>query len=333
MSTIVTRAGKGSPLTHTEVDNNFTNLNTDKYQSGDNASFGSLSASGAFSANGGATLGDASGDALTINSSAVSVPNGLNFDSNTLVIDSTNNKVGVGTSTPDSYGSLFVVNRSQTDGVADLMTLRDGSAGTTFNFQTYADPAAGTVNRLGWGGAYLAFRNSTTERMRITDSGTVILQGGSTSATGVGITFPATQSASADANTLDDYEEGSFTPTFNGVTLGNGTVFGSYTKIGKVVTFRVVLLFGSTTSISTLTSISGLPFTAQTFGSNTYTPFVGTIWDSGTGWYGLTGAMPTSGVSISFPQLTSGAGSVTSTVPITFTTNDSINMGGSYIAA
>jgi len=34
MSTIVTRAGKGSPLTHTEVDNNFTNLNTDKIQSG-----------------------------------------------------------------------------------------------------------------------------------------------------------------------------------------------------------------------------------------------------------------------------------------------------------
>jgi hypothetical protein len=30
MSTIVTRAGKGSPLTHTEVDANFTNLNTDK---------------------------------------------------------------------------------------------------------------------------------------------------------------------------------------------------------------------------------------------------------------------------------------------------------------
>ena len=30
MSTVVTRAGKGSPLTHTEVDANFTNLNTDK---------------------------------------------------------------------------------------------------------------------------------------------------------------------------------------------------------------------------------------------------------------------------------------------------------------
>jgi len=32
MSTIVTRSGKGSPLTHAEVDSNFTNLNTDKLQ-------------------------------------------------------------------------------------------------------------------------------------------------------------------------------------------------------------------------------------------------------------------------------------------------------------
>lgn len=39
MSTIVTRSGKGSPLTHNEVDTNFTNLNADKYQSGDAASF------------------------------------------------------------------------------------------------------------------------------------------------------------------------------------------------------------------------------------------------------------------------------------------------------
>ena len=34
MSTLVTRAGKGSPLTHNEVDANFNNLNTDKIQSG-----------------------------------------------------------------------------------------------------------------------------------------------------------------------------------------------------------------------------------------------------------------------------------------------------------
>jgi hypothetical protein len=35
MATIVTRAGKGSPLTHNEVDANFTNLNSDKIESGD----------------------------------------------------------------------------------------------------------------------------------------------------------------------------------------------------------------------------------------------------------------------------------------------------------
>jgi len=40
MSTIVTRAGKGSPLTHNEVDANFTNLNTDKLEN--NATFNSL---------------------------------------------------------------------------------------------------------------------------------------------------------------------------------------------------------------------------------------------------------------------------------------------------
>jgi hypothetical protein len=38
MSTIVTRAGKGSALTHNEVDANFVNLNTDKIQSGETVS-------------------------------------------------------------------------------------------------------------------------------------------------------------------------------------------------------------------------------------------------------------------------------------------------------
>ena len=45
MSTITLRAVKGSPLTNTEVDANFTNLNADKYQSGDNVSAGTISGS------------------------------------------------------------------------------------------------------------------------------------------------------------------------------------------------------------------------------------------------------------------------------------------------
>ena len=39
MSDITLRLVKGSPLTNQEVDDNFANLNTDKYQAGDSASF------------------------------------------------------------------------------------------------------------------------------------------------------------------------------------------------------------------------------------------------------------------------------------------------------
>jgi len=46
MSDITTRSGKGSPLTHDEVDANFNNLNNDKYQSGDDATLGSITVTG-----------------------------------------------------------------------------------------------------------------------------------------------------------------------------------------------------------------------------------------------------------------------------------------------
>ena len=43
MATLTLRSAKGSPLTNNEVDANFTNLNTDKYESGNNAVFGTVS--------------------------------------------------------------------------------------------------------------------------------------------------------------------------------------------------------------------------------------------------------------------------------------------------
>ena len=52
MSTIVTRAGKGSPLTHAEVDANFSNLNSDKYQSGDAVTFATVVVNGSSTLNG-----------------------------------------------------------------------------------------------------------------------------------------------------------------------------------------------------------------------------------------------------------------------------------------
>jgi len=51
MATIITRSGKGAPLTNTEVDSNFTNLNTSKYESGDSPSFSAVNVSGTVTAN------------------------------------------------------------------------------------------------------------------------------------------------------------------------------------------------------------------------------------------------------------------------------------------
>lgn len=84
---------------------------------------------------------------------------------------------------------------------------------------------------------------------------------------GGGVQFPATQVPSADANCLDDYEEGTFTPAFSasGATFSYSFQNGSYTKIGRQVFFSVDI--GLNTSGNTLTanplSITGLPFTAS----------------------------------------------------------------------
>jgi hypothetical protein len=59
-----------------------------------------------------------------------------------------------------------------------------------------------------------------------------------------GITFPATQVPSADANTLDDYEEGTWTVTDqSGAGLTFGSNKGTYTKIGSMVYFAFDITF------------------------------------------------------------------------------------------
>jgi len=86
------------------------------------------------------------------------------------------------------------------------------------------------------------------------------------SATGQ-IKFPASQNASADANTLDDYEEGTWTPTLKGATTTTYTgQVGRYTKIGRQVFIYCDLIINSLGDGST-TLITGLPFTANGTGS------------------------------------------------------------------
>lgn len=103
-----------------------------------------------------------------------------------------------------------------------------------------------------------------TQALTLNTNGALVLQGGDTAASGVGITFPASQSASSNANTLDDYEEGDLIPGWNGGTL---TVYGcKYVKVGRLVSASYDILFGS--SASSATAIIDLPF--NTTGSGTY---------------------------------------------------------------
>jgi len=85
------------------------------------------------------------------------------------------------------------------------------------------------------------------------------------------ITFPATQSASGDANTLDDYEEGTFTPTIvpasgSGVTTDIQT--GNYTKVGSWVHCEGYI---QTDSLGTGTGnykLGGFPFNFPNLGNH-----------------------------------------------------------------
>lgn len=84
-----------------------------------------------------------------------------------------------------------------------------------------------------------------------------------------GIKFPAAQFASSDANTLDDYEEGTFTPilTLSGTqpsAITYGTRGGEYVKVGKQVFISVYFEISSRTGGSGDVYIAGFPFAAAT---------------------------------------------------------------------
>ena len=85
-----------------------------------------------------------------------------------------------------------------------------------------------------------------------------------------GITFPATQVPSADANTLDDYEEGTWTAAFvtgsGSITISTSFNTGRYTKVGRLVTVNLHARFTSVSSPSGSLQVTGLPFTSSATG-------------------------------------------------------------------
>lgn len=114
------------------------------------------------------------------------------------------------------------------------------------------------------------------------------------------IVFPATQAASAGANTLDDYEEGTWTPAlaFGGGTTGIAYTYqvGTYVKVGQQVTINGHITLSSKGSSTGAATLTGLPFStdstansywvisvAYSYGMNTFThPLIVLIGAGGT---------------------------------------------------
>lgn len=85
--------------------------------------------------------------------------------------------------------------------------------------------------------------------------------------TGGQVAFPVAQAPSANANTLDDYEEGTWSPQLVGSTGTPGTwaqtvALAVYTKIGRQVTILAWITLDNIGSYTGAAQINGLPFTA-----------------------------------------------------------------------
>jgi hypothetical protein len=115
------------------------------------------------------------------------------------------------------------------------------------------------------------FRLDNSSSGNLGFSGNISIGSGSGAVSAGNIIFPSAQSASTNANTLDDYEEGTWTPTF----FGNGSnpglwVYnirtGRYIKIGKMVYIEARLRISSRSTAPTTNSgliIGTLPFTSE----------------------------------------------------------------------
>ena len=252
-------------------------------------------------ANGGTNL-----TSFTVNAIPYASSSSVLNTSSALVFDGTN--LGIGTSIPSSFGKLAVNTAALGSGQADGINLavngalRGGLLGTGTTY-SYAGTAANSLwlysasnpLYLGPDGAtYVAVITNGTERMRVHSSGgvsignttdpgatnlsvtgtgkygtTVSVGAATPSASGAGITFPATQSASTDPNTLDDYEEGTWTPSLTfgggstGITYVAGYQNGTYTKIGNLVTVSCALYPSSIGTSTGTANITGLPFSVN----------------------------------------------------------------------
>jgi hypothetical protein len=158
--------------------------------------------------------------------------------------------VGVGTASPVTQFHI----QKATGGLAGVQ-ISTSTHGSTITDGLFV----GIDNSLGYLYQYenlpLVFGTNATERLRITSDAYVRLASGSG-----GIQFNGDTAA---ANALDDYEEGTWTPTIIGSTTpGTATYLvqtGSYLKIGVTVTVTFFVQWNTGTGLGSFT-VGGLPF-------------------------------------------------------------------------
>jgi len=117
------------------------------------------------------------------------------------------------------------------------------------------------------------FKVGGSDRLTINSSGDIDVETGDIffSGSAKGINLGVT--SNTDSNTLDDYEEGTWTAAIDtsggSVTLASATNLCSYTKIGNMVTVRGKIAVDSVSSPSGTANMTGLPFTStNSFGEN-----------------------------------------------------------------
>ena len=193
-------------------------------------------------------------------------------DTNTLKVDATNNRVGVGTQSP---GSALTVEGTKDSLASQLKITATGVVSQYIGGGDNVGLAIGHDHSS----LPIIFKTGVASGTGVTGSGTErlrILSGG-------GLTFNGDTAA---ANALDDYEEGTFTPRFQlGLTSpGYSVQSGTYVKVGSLVVCSVYLRANSGTENGDHIYVGGLPFTVMSIGGNSqygaFFTYNGGFWNS-----------------------------------------------------